>query len=338
MVTVTMADVAREAGVSPALVSLAFRDAYGVSATTRTRILETARRMGYQPNRAASRLASKSDDTLGVFLLDLHNEVFADMFDGMREAARTAGRELVLTVGSIGGSLDRPALDSLVRARVSAVVAGGLLLPDAELAEYRGRLALVSVARVVPGFDAVASDNVLGATLAVEHLVRLGHRRILHLATPPTDGYGGRREGYLRSMSDARLEPWVLTCDYARQAAFDLVMPLLGPAAPDREQPTAIFTHNDQTALGVLDAVHAHRLRVPEDISVVGYDNTSATKPPGVDLTTVDLHAADLGRRATEIAVVRSEDPTREPMVETFEPSLVVRASTAPPPKGHLIR
>jgi DNA-binding LacI/PurR family transcriptional regulator len=330
-----MADVAREAGVSPALVSLAFRDAYGVSATTRTRILETARRMGYQPNRVASRLASKSDDTLGVFLLDLHNEVFADMFDGMRDSARESGRELVLTVGSIGGELDRPALDSLVRARVGAVVAGGLLLPDAELAAYRGRLALVSVARIVPGFDAVASDNVLGATLAVRHLVGLGHGRILHLATPPTDGYGGRREGYLKAMADAGLEPWVLTCDYARQAAFDLVMPLLADGAdhPGGGRPTAIFTHNDQTALGVLDAVHANRLRVPEDISVLGYDNTSATKPPGIDLTTVDLHAYDLGRRAAEIAVMRSEDPAGEPIVETFTPSLVVRASTAPPPQ-----
>lgn len=333
MVKVTMADVAREAGVSSALVSLAFRDAYGVSATTRTRILETARRMGYQPNRVASRLASKSDDTLGVFLLDLHNEVFADMFDGMREAATAAGRELVLTVGSIRGDLDRPALDSLVRARVGVAVAGGLLSPDADLAAYRGRLALVSVARVVPGFDAVASDNVLGATLAVEHLVGLGHRRILHLATPPTDGYGGRREGYLKAMTAAGRHPWVLTCDYARQAAFDLVMPLLAQDAPGG-RPTAIFTHNDQTALGALDAIHAHRLRVPEDISVVGYDNTPATRPPGIDLTTVDLHAFELGRRAMEIAVLRSQDPDGEPIIETFEPSLVVRASTAPPPPG----
>jgi DNA-binding LacI/PurR family transcriptional regulator len=324
---VTMADVARAAGVSSALVSLAFRDAYGVSKPTRERILATAGSMGYQPNRMASRLASKVDDTLGVFLLDLHNEVFADMFDGMRDSAHQSGRELVLTVGSISGELDRPALDSLVRARVDVAIAAGLLLPDAELQEFRGRLQLVSVARVVPGFDAVASDNVLGATLAVEHLLKLGHRRIVHLASPPTDGYLGRREGYTASMARAGFPPQLITCGYSRQAASDLAGPLLD--APDR--PTAIFTHNDQTALGVLDAIHARGLRIPEDISVVGYDNTSAIQPPGIDLTTVDLHPFDLGKRAAEIAVLRSEDPEAAPMVETFVPSLIIRESTAPP-------
>ncbi|MCA4134804.1 LacI family DNA-binding transcriptional regulator [Arthrobacter sp. M4] len=324
---VTMADVARAAGVSSALVSLAFRDAYGVSKPTRERILATAESMGYQPNRMASRLASKVDDTLGVFLLDLHNEVFADMFDGMRDSAHQSGRELVLTVGSISGDLDRPALDSLVRARVDVAIAAGLLLSDAELQAFRGRLRLVSVARVVPGFDAVASDNVLGATMAVEHLLELGHRRIVHLASPPTDGYLGRREGYTASMARAGLTPHLVTCGYSRQEASDLAGPLLD--APDR--PTAIFTHNDQTALGVLDAVHARGLRVPEDITVVGYDNTSASKLPGVDLTTVDLHPVDLGRRAAEIAVLRSNNPALEPMVEVLSPSLLVRASSAPP-------
>ena len=164
---VTMSDVARAAGVSPALVSLAFRDAYGVSKKSREHILKTAASMGYEPNRVASRLASKSDGTIGVFLLDLHNEVFADMFDGMREAAQPHDRELVLSVGSVGGALDRPALDSLVRTRVDVAIAAGLLLPDKELASYLGRLRLVSVARTVPGFDAVASDNKLGATMAV---------------------------------------------------------------------------------------------------------------------------------------------------------------------------
>lgn len=326
---VTMSDVARAAGVSPALVSLAFRDAYGVSRSSREKILATAAEMGYQPNRVASRLASKADNTLGVFLLDLHNEVFADMFDGMREAAHKSGRELVLSVGSVGGDLDRPALDSLVRARVDVTIAAGLLLPDHELATYLKRLPLVSVARIVPGFDAVASDNVLGAHMAVEHLLSLGHRRIVHLASPPTDGYLGRREGYNRTMEQAGLTPRAITCGYSRSAAAQLAGPLLDSI----ERPTAIFTHNDQTALGVLDAVHARGLRVPQDITIVGYDNTSASKLPGVDLTTVDLHPVELGKRAAEIAVRRSEDRTLEPMIEVFSPSLLVRASSAPPPQ-----
>lgn len=328
MAKVTMADIAREAGVSLALVSLAFRDAYGVSSTTRDRILATADRMGYQPNRLASRLASKADPTLGVFLLDLHNEVFADMFDGMREAAGEHGRDVVLTVGTLAGELDRPSLDWLVRSRVDVVIAAGLLLSDAELSEYQGRLAMVSVARVVPGFDAVASDNIRGATLAVEHLVNLGHRDIVHLAAPATDGYLDRRMGYREEMIRAGLRPEVIDGEYARESAVRKAGALLDRAEP----PTAIFAHNDQTALGVLDAARGRGIRVPDDLSVVGYDNTSASRPAVIGLTTVDLHAGDLGRRAVDLAVRRSAEPDAVPLVEMTEPTLVVRTSTAPPP------
>lgn len=328
-VKVTMADIAREAGVSLALVSLAFRDAYGVSSATRERILATAAEMGYEPNRLASRLASKVDPTLGVFLLDLHNEVFADMFDGIREAAGIEQRDVVLTVGSLAGHLDRPALDWLVRARVDVAIAAGLLLPDEELMAFRRQLRLISVMRVVPGFDAVASDNLLGARLAVEHLLELGHRRIAHLASPPTDGYHDRRTGYVDTMTAAGLAPQTLTCDYSREAAFELALTLLGGT----DRPTAIFAHNDQTALGVLDAAHQHGLRVPQDLSIVGYDNTSASRPAVIGLTTVDLHAADLGSRAVRLAVRRSQSPQAEPMLDITSPSLVVRTSTGPPPK-----
>jgi DNA-binding LacI/PurR family transcriptional regulator len=326
-----MTDVAREAGVSQGLVSLAFRDAYGVSKKTRERILATAERMGYQPNLAASRLASKGNTTLGVFLLDLHNEVFADMFDGMRKAAGEAAKDLVITVGSLSGELDVAALDSLLRARVDVAVAAGLLLSDAEAANYHGRLKLVSVARAIPGFDSVASDDVMGATIAVEHLLSLGHRRIVHLASPPSDGYLGRREGYQRAMSRAGLTPRMVTYDYSRSAARNAIGPILESA----NSPTAIFTNNDESALGVLDALHIRGLRAPEDVSVVGYDNTSAANVPGVELTTVDLHPFELGRRATEIAWLRSEDPQADPIVELHAPSLVLRSSTGPPLPDH---
>lgn len=326
---VTMADVAREAGVSAGLVSRAFRGPNGVSAATRARILETAQRLGYAPNAVASRLASKDNNTLGVFLLDLHNEVYIDMYDGIRDAAEHAGRELVITAGSIHGDYGRRSLESLVRARVDVAVAAGLLIPDKVLAEFRGRLRLVSVSRVVDGFDAVDTDNIKGSTLATEHLLQLGHRRIVHLAAPPADGYGGRPHGYSQTMRRAGLQPQQIICDYSRAVATEATYALLDSAEP----PTAVFAHNDQTALGVLDALHYRGLNAPDHLSVVGYDNTSASRPPSIDLTTIDMHASDLGRLATEIAIRRSENPAAEPMVELTTPTLVVRGSTGPPTK-----
>jgi DNA-binding LacI/PurR family transcriptional regulator len=327
-VNVTMADVAREAGVSLGLVSRAFRGPRGVKPETRTRILATAKDMGYQPNSVAARLASKGNPTLGVFLVDLHNEVYVDMYDGIQEAAREAGRELVIAAGSVAGDMGRSALDALVRARVDVAVAGGLLISDAVMSEFYGRLRLVSVVRVIDGFDAVDSDDIRGATAATEHLLALGHRRITHLASPPSDGYGRRLQGYQQTMSRAGLEPRVAICGYARAAASEATDALLDAADP----PTAIFSHNDQTALGVLDAIHHRGLQVPGDISVVGYDNISGSRPPFVNLTTVDMKATELGRRAAQIAITRSENPQAPPIIETSIPTLIVRGSTGPPP------
>lgn len=323
-----MDDVAREASVSRALVSLALRDAYGVNDATRDRILTVARRLNYQPNRFAAGLARRSTNTLGVFLLDLHNELFADVFDGIREVTALTGTELVLTVGSTDGGMDRHALDALIRAQAEVVIAAGLLLPDQQLAPYRTSMRMVSVARRVPGADNVISHNQIGARLAVEHLLALGHRRILHLAAPSSDGYRGRRRGYQDAMKNAGLQPQVLVTAYSRTAAAQVVAPVLDQS----ERPTAVFAHNDQTALGVLDVLHQRGIRVPEEVSVIGYDNTSASRPPGVALTTVDIHAETLGRRAAQIALSRMAARDATPVDEVIEPSLLVRGTTASPP------
>jgi DNA-binding LacI/PurR family transcriptional regulator len=323
-----MADVAREAGVSPTLVSRAFKGSYGVGDGTRGRIMEAAKRMGYEPNAVASRLASKDNRTMGVFLLDLHNEAYVDMYDGIRETAANHARELVIATGSISGDFGRAALDSLVRTRVDVAIAAGLLIPDAVMEGFRGRLKLVSITRKVEGFDAVYSDDWHGATLAVKQLIAHGHRKIVHLTPPPQDGYGGRLRGYVDTMRQAGLSPRAITCDFGRAAATAATLALLESG----DVPTAVFANNDQSALGVLDALHVRGLRVPEDISVVGYDNTSASQPPMINMTTVDIHAVELGRLAGDLAIRRSENPDSDPVVVTSKPTLIVRGSTGPAP------
>jgi DNA-binding LacI/PurR family transcriptional regulator len=288
--------------------------------------METAKRMGYEPNAVASRLASKDNRTMGVFLLDLHNEAYIDMYDGIRETAAHHARELVIASGSITGDLGRSALDSLVRARVDVAVAAGLLIPDAVMEEFRGRLKLVSITRKVQGFDAVYSDDWHGANLATKHLIELGHRRIAHLAPPPSDGYGERLRGYVDTMRQAGLTPWPITCDFGRAAATAATLALMQSG----DAPTAVFANNDQSALGVLDALHTRGLRVPDDVAVVGYDNTSASQPPIINLTTVDIHAVELGKLAGDLAIRRSENPDSDPIVVTSKPTLIVRGSTGP--------
>jgi len=325
MQTVTMNDVAREAGVSRALVSLAYRDAYGVSAETREHILQIGKALGYHPNRVAAQLAGKRQQTIGVFLQDLHNDLFADIFDGIREVADSVNKNTVLAIGTIDGSRDGRALDALLESRVDLIIAAGLTLPDSELARYTDKVKLVSVTRKVEGASSVYCDNMLGAGLAVEHLISLGHSKIAMIANPPSDGYFDRALGYEKAMHQHLLTPLTIAGSYSRPETATVARELLSRA----DRPTAIFAHNDQTALGVLDAAISLGLKVGQDISVVGYDNTSLSKTPSTSLTTVDVHGVELGKLAAELAIELLENDDKTNEIRTIEPTLVARNSSA---------
>ena len=327
MQTVTMSDVARAAGVSRALVSLAYRDAYGVSAETRTHILETGKSLGYLPNRVAAQLAGKQQLTIGVFLQDLHNDLFADIFDGIREICDKDNKNTVLAIGAIDGSRDANALDSLLESRVDVIIAAGLTMSDQELESYTHKVKMVSVTRKVDNASSVYSDNNVGSQLAVKHLVDLGHSKIVMIANPPSDGYRDRAEGYKQAMLEHNLEPQVSQGSYSRSKTEQIARQLLA----NHDRPSAIFAHNDQTALGVMDAAISLGLKIGEDISVVGYDNTSLSQTPSTSLTTVDVHGVELGKIAAELAIGLLQDEKKTFEVRTIEPTLVVRGSSSAP-------
>lgn len=328
MKRVTMADVAEAAGVSRALVSLAYRDAFGVNEATRERILEVGDGLGYVHNRVAASLASRGPTSIGVYLQDLHNDFFAGVHDGIREVAEGAGRDLVLSVGAADGSRDEASLRALEGARVGVVIGAGLLLPDEPLRHFAQRTPVVSVARSVEGVDSVWSDNHFGARLATEHLLGLGHERIAFLANQPSDGYHHRRAGYEEAMREAGLTAQCVVVSYLRADAAAAAAAMLDSA----EAPTAVFAHNDQAALGVLDELIDRKLVPGRDVSVVGYDNSSVSRAPGTALTSVDLHGEELGRAAARAAVARLEDPQSPVVSEVSEPELVARTSSGPAP------
>lgn len=325
---VTQEDIAREVGVSRTLVSFAFRGAPGVSSETRQAILEAAQRLGYRQNAAAADLARKRPSAVGLYLLDLRNEVYADIFQGIREAAEDARNRLILTVSPSANSLGRSSVDSLIEARVGIVIAATLLDPDADIKELAQIVPVVNVARRVEDVDSVYSDDPAGAEAAVRHLLGLGHTRIAHLTGPPHEGHQGRRQAYERVMADAGLPPYVLTAeDYTQEAAEKAMRPLL--AGSDR--PTAVFAHNDELAVGAREAAYSLGLTVPDDLSLVGYDNSRISRLHGIDLTSVDLRALDLGRSAGRVALERLADPLAPAVDLKSSPHLVVRGSTAPP-------
>ncbi|VXB79806.1 Putative transcription regulator, LacI family [Arthrobacter sp. 9V] len=324
----TQSDVAKEVGVSRTLVSFAFRGAPGVSDETKQAIFDAAKRLGYRPNAVAADLARKHRSAVGLYLMDIRNEVYADILSGVRTALHEQSNRLILSVSRSTDGEDQGALKSLMEAHVGIVIAATLLDSDEQVRELARSVPLISVTRPVEGVDSVYSDDAAGARAATEHLINLGHTRIAHLAGPVYDGHTVRRQSYAKTMRDAGLKPLVLAAeDFTQDAGQRATAELLGMA----DRPTAIFAHNDQLALGAREAAYAQDLSVPGELSLVGYDNSRVAALHGIDLTSVDLHAAELGLIAGTIALDRLRNPEAPVADRCLTTELVMRASTAPP-------
>ncbi|MDE1668445.1 LacI family DNA-binding transcriptional regulator [Nocardia gipuzkoensis] len=326
----TMEDVAARAGVSRALVSLVMRNSPKVSEHRRRAVLDAAKDLGYQPHIMARSLASRTSNIVGVLVSDLRNAFFADVVEGMDAAAQESGLELILNTGRRSAARERTALESLLSFRPGGVILLSPILPAAAIREASQQAPLVLVSRTstVAGIDTVNDDGEAGAALAVDHLISLGHRRIVHL-----DGGGAftaapRRKGYRAAMQRHGLEPMVVASEHTDSAGMAAVRRLLNLFSRDNF-PTALVCGNDFNAVGAMSALEEAGLRVPEDVSVVGYDNTSLAALRHVALTTIDQPRTQMGRLAIEALTERLRDGRTAPVRRRVEPSLIVRSTTA---------
>lgn len=327
---VTMETVAGEAGVSRATVSLVYRGAKGPSQASVDKVLAAGAKLGYRHNAIAARLASKRTGTLGLSILDLSNEVFTEITAGVRDALTGSHQKLVLAAAQPDAGDELESIESLLSVRVDAAIVTGSMLSDAQLLSLAGATPFVMVSRLVPGIESVACDDRLGGQLATQHLIDLGHRQIVHLVPPVGPHYVARHEGYRGAMRDAGLSPHTVDTGFTLEAAATTAAQLLRSS----ERPTAIFADNDLAALGVLTAAAKLGLSVPGDLSVIGYDDTRAASLPGVALSSVDQQARRLGQIGAEYALEALEgpgEPGRKPRQTLLDPSLHLRASTAPP-------
>ncbi len=325
-----MDDVAAAAGLSRALVSLVMRDSPKVSPASRQKVLDAARALDYRPHLMARTLASRRTMLLGVMLDDLHNPFYAEIADGILAAADAAGYRVLFTTRNPLASSQRQALDTLLELRGDGAVLVSPRLPAKTVEQAAAAMPLVAVSEplLTNRVDTVTNDERRGARLIVDHLVDLGHRDIVHIHGGKGAGAKARRAAFLEAATYHGIErrARVVEGAFTEEAGYSAAARLLA----DRRWPTAIFAANDAAAAGVLDHLYERGVKVPDEISVCGYDNVALANMGLLSLTTVDQPRATMGRLAVTTLIERIEGRRSRSAHHVVPPTLVVRRSTGP--------
>lgn len=322
----TLADVARRAGVSTALVSIVMRDVPGASAATRERVRGIADEMGYVRDERARKLRQSSSRLIGV-TFEIQQAFHGDLVEHLYTAAAARGYDLAIS--AVAPSRDEQvAIHALLRERCEVAVLLGSTLSDDELAATASRVPLLLVARrsEVPGISSVHSDDVEGVGLAVDHLVALGHRRLVHVDGGTAPGAADRRRGFALATARHGVAAEIAPGGPTEHDGARAMGALLDSPAP----PTAVVAFNDRCAAGMLDVLVRRRIDVPGDVSVIGYDDSRLAIGPHAQLSTVSQNAAEMAEAAVVGALDLLDGNSSREVVLT--PHLVPRTTTATAP------
>ena len=328
----TLRDVAREAGVSSKTVSRVVNEETVVNPVTAARVAEVVERLGYRPNELARSLKGRRSRTIGLVIDDVSNPFMASCAQAIERVAQEHGHALILCDSHADLQMEGSYVGLLARRRID----GLLLVPaygrdDHLKAEQQSGLPVVAFDRPAEGVrtDTVLVQNRAGTREATEHLIWHGHERIAFIGDV-RHFYTARKrlEGYKEALQTANLEPLhyldAHTIELAEEATKDLL------EAPDR--PTALFAANILTTLGALRAIEDLRLRVPEDVALIGFDDFELAHVLRPRFTLVRQPTAELGRRAAEMLFDRLDSPSpTEPQRLVLPTELVVRESCGCP-------
>ncbi len=325
--TITLKEVALEAGVSRATVSLVLRDSPLVASPTRERVKHAIASVGYVYDRGAARLRTGVSGTIGLIVPEITNPFYAELTSGIDDTLEAAARLTFLA-----NSNDRIERQDRFLRRIREHGVDGILICAAEgtppsLAEQLAawRMPFVQILRTIDGMagDVVAPDFRHGTELAVGHLFGRGHRRIaLMPSIRKTSATRERTEAFGAALHVRGLEPHaVVPCASDRAAAAGAVTHLLAT----EPRPTAVVCHNDLMALGVLRAMRDLGLEPGRDLGVIGFDDIPEASNGSPELTSIATAPAQVGRAAARMLLQRISDPERPIEHILIEPTLMVR-------------
>ncbi|WP_020612754.1 LacI family DNA-binding transcriptional regulator [Sediminispirochaeta bajacaliforniensis] len=329
---VTIKDIAREAGVSTAAVSKALNGQPDIGETTRLRIIRISRELGYTPNMIARNLVTKGNKTIGVLIPDISTPIYPRIYKGINETAMKYGYTLLLGDTKRSIESEKKYIMTMMENRVAGLLVSPVSNDISHIVQVvRGQIPIIYFGGKVNDAmkNSIGIDNYHGAMLAIDYLTGLGHKDIIMICDDlDTKTRHDRVDGYREAMEKKGLKPLVVFNNEGlkgRQCGVSAIRHIIA----GRTLPTAVFALNDLMAIGAMEALSEAGLRVPEAVSVMGYDDISFASLPMIGLSTIWQPKFKTGEMALELLHKKlQDDPVTEDRKIVLQPELRIRTST----------
>lgn len=329
---VTIKTVAADAGVSVAAVSKVMRNAYGVSDSLRQRVMASIERLGYRPSVAARGMRGKTY-TIGILLVEIANPFIPEIVDGITGVLEPSHYKAMIGVGHSATVIEASLIESMIDNRMDGLILVAPRMAGETLARFARQIPMVAIGHheaSAQEFDTVNGDDQRGVTIAIQALHDRGHRDIAMLSfedpdATPANVVHQRERAYVAAMQDLGLAAQTRILHLARGAAAHLAAIEAFIARPDR--PRAVFVWSDLDAITLINLAKTRGVKVPEELAIIGYDNSRVAALPLIGLTSIDQAGRRLGALATETLLSRIAG-RRTALHQLITPQLVQRDSS----------
>lgn len=309
--SITISDIAKLANVSKSAVSIVLNNKKGVSDKTRNKVLDTIKKYNYNPNHIAQSLVAKETKSIGLIIKEIDNPYSSKVMKGVYDACSQLGYSVLLSSSELSTKKESEIISALLSKRVDGLLISPLQREESDY-DYLSNLLNENYPLVILGeivnysTNIVDIDNFQAACDAVSYLIELGHRRIAHFAGPIHSGHRQKRlEGYKQALIINNIaidNDYILTVEPYAPNGFIAGKELFSKKT---ELPSAVFCYNDLIAIGLIDALLELKIRVPEEVSVIGFDNIDFSKYVKIPLTTVQMPAYEIGKAAANLLIKR---------------------------------
>lgn len=328
----TIYQVSELAGVSLATVSRVMNNNARVSENTRNKVLAAMEQLGYRPNSIAQSLASNRSNSVGILVSELHGPFYGEMLSGIENECRSAGKHVIIAAGHSEEASEKDGIEFLISRSCDALILHVEAVSDDYLIKLaNGNMPIVLINRFIPQLadNCISLDNELGGYLATKQLLQQGHTQLAYMAGPMWKSDAkDRYHGHLRAMAEHGLSfnPALLAeGDFQDSSGSACMQQLLAKGLPF----TALVCANDEMAAGAMEVARTHGLNVPQDLSIVGFDNLILARYIYPKLTTIDYPIGEMGRMAARWVLKNIYQQQALQLKNVFEPVLVCRDSAS---------